>query len=121
MDLRQLSALLAVSEAGTFSAAAARLHTVQSNVSAHIARLERILGATLVDRTAGKLTEEGEIVVARARRVQAELDAMVADVVALRHEVTGEVRIGVIVLTGLVVCPSDNQQIGIQGQIVTIL
>ena len=96
MDLRQLAALIAVSETGTFSAAASRLHTVQSNVSAHIARLERILGATLVDRSAGRLTEEGEIVVARARRVQAELDAMVADVISLRHEVIGEVRIGVI-------------------------
>ena len=96
MDLRQLAALIAVSETGTFSAAATRLHTVQSNVSAHIARLEKILGATLVDRSAGRLTEEGEIVVARARRVQAELDAMIADVISLRHEVIGEVRVGVI-------------------------
>ncbi len=96
MDLRQLAALTAVADTGTFSAAADKLHTVQSNVSAHIARLERQLGATLVDRGAGRLTEEGEVVVARARRVQAELDALVADVHALRHEVVGEVRVGVI-------------------------
>ena len=96
MDLRQLAALTAVAETGTFSAAAARLHTVQSNVSAHIARLERVLGATLIDRAAGRLTEEGEIVLARARRIQNEIDALVADVVALRHEVSGEVRVGVI-------------------------
>ena len=96
MDLRQLAALTAVADCGTFSAAADRLHTVQSNVSAHIARLERQLGVTLIDRSAGRLTEEGEVVVARARRVQNELDALVADVNALRNEVTGNVRVGVI-------------------------
>ncbi len=96
MDLRQLAALTAVADCGTFSAAAERLHTVQSNVSAHIARLERQLGVTLIDRSAGRLTEEGEVVVARARRVQNELDALVADVNALRNEVIGEVHVGVI-------------------------
>jgi LysR family hydrogen peroxide-inducible transcriptional activator len=96
MDLRQLAALTAVADCGTFSAAADRLHTVQSNVSAHIARLERLLGTTLVDRSGGRLTEEGEIVVARARRVQAELDGLVADVNALRDKVIGDVRLGVI-------------------------
>src|SRR5437899_2267700 len=37
MDLRQLAALVAVAETGTFSAAADVLHTVQSNVSTHVA------------------------------------------------------------------------------------
>lgn len=96
MDLRQLAALTAVADCGTFSAAAEKLHTVQSNVSAHIARLERQLGTTLVDRSAGRLTEEGEVVVARARRIQNELEALVADVHALRNQVVGDVRIGVI-------------------------
>ena len=64
MDLRQLAALVAVADEGSFSAAARSLHTVQSNVSTHIARLERELGAVLVDRTRGTLTEEGEVVVA---------------------------------------------------------
>ena len=49
MDLRQLASLVAVAETGTFSAAAIKLHTVQSNVSTHVARLERELGVTLVD------------------------------------------------------------------------
>src|SRR5439155_22644721 len=96
MDLRQLAALVAVAEHGTFSAAADALHTVQSNVSTHVARLERELGTTLVDRSAGRLTEEGELVVARARRVHAELDALAADVASLRHEVEGTTRVGVI-------------------------
>ncbi len=100
MDLRQLAALVAIDEVGTFSAAAARLHTVQSNVSTHIARLERELGATLVDRSTGQLTQEGAGVAARARRVQAELDALVSDVASLRDEVAGHVRLGVIGTTG---------------------
>jgi DNA-binding transcriptional LysR family regulator len=96
MDLRQLSALTAVSEAGSFSAAARRLHTVQSNVSTHVARLERELGATLVDRASGLLTDEGEVVVERARRIQHELESLHADVASMLHEVSGAVRLGCI-------------------------
>jgi DNA-binding transcriptional LysR family regulator len=69
---------------------------VQSNVSTHVARLERELGATLVDRSTGSLTEEGEVVVARARRVSHEIEALRADVSSLRHEVSGGVRLGCI-------------------------
>ena len=96
MDLRQLASLVAVAETGTFSAAATKLHTVQSNVSTHVARLEKELGVTLVDRSAGRLTDEGEVVVARARRVQAELEALTADVASLRDEVAGQVSLGII-------------------------
>ena len=85
---------------GTFSSAAKALHTVQSNVSTHIARLERDLGVTLIDRSTSTLTEEGQVVVARARRVQAELEAIRLDVTALRDEVSGVVRMGVIGTTG---------------------
>lgn len=100
MDLRQLNALVAIAETGSFSAAADLLHTVQSNVSAHIARLEREVGVTLIDRAGGRLTEEGEAVVARARRIAAELDGIVADVAAVNHEVAGTVRLGMIGTTG---------------------
>ncbi len=96
MDIRQLSALLAVADHGSFSAAADSLHTVQSNISAHVARLEKELGAILVNRAAGKLTPEGEAAVRRARRIQFELEALRTDVAALRNEVIGEVRIGLI-------------------------
>ena len=100
MDIRQLNALVAVVDHGTFSAAARALHTVQSNVSTHIARMERDLGVTLIDRATGTLTEEGDVVVARARRVQAELEAIKLDVAALRDEVSGLMRAGIIGTTG---------------------
>jgi LysR family hydrogen peroxide-inducible transcriptional activator len=73
---------------------------VQSNISAHVARLERELGVTLVDRAGGRLTDEGEAVVNRARRVNVELDGIVADVAAVNHEVAGTVRLGMIGTTG---------------------
>ncbi len=96
MEIRHLQALTAISDHGTFSAAAEHLNTVQSNISAHVARLERELGAPLIDRADGRLTEEGTVVVARARRILSELDALVADVAACKDEVTGTVRVGMI-------------------------
>ena len=96
MDLRQLQALVAIADHGGFSAAARALHTVQSNVSTHVARLERELGVTLVDRSSGRLTDEGEAVVGRARRIHGELDALVADVASVNSEVVGTARIGII-------------------------
>ena len=78
MDLRQLTTLVAIADHGSFSAAARALYTVQSNVSGHIARLEKELGVVLVDRQRGGLTDEGMIVVERARRVLHELEDIAA-------------------------------------------
>src|SRR5580658_3840631 len=100
VELKHLQALLGIADTGSFSAAAATIGTVQSNVSAHVARLERELDVQLVDRASGRLTEEGEVVVERARRVTYELEALVADVTALRKEVVGTVRLGMIGTTG---------------------
>ena len=59
----------------------------------------------LVDRHGGQLTEEGHAVVERARRITAELEAAVADVAALRHEVVGTARIGMIGTTARWLAP----------------
>lgn len=96
MELRHLHALVAVAEHRSFSAAADTLGTVQSNVSAHVARLERELGATLVERSGGRPTVEGQLVVDRAYRVFAEVEALVSDIGALRQELAGTVRAGMI-------------------------
>ena len=50
MDIRHLEALLAVAEEGSFTAAADRLHTVQSNVSEQVRQLEAELGVQLLVR-----------------------------------------------------------------------
>ena len=96
MDVRQLAAIVAVADHGTFSAAARALYTVQSNVSGHVAKLERELGVTLIDRANGGLTDEGERVVERARRVLHEIDDIAADIASLDDDVSGDARIGVI-------------------------
>lgn len=111
MDLRQLQAVTAIADHGSFSAAAAALHTVQSNVSSHVARLESELGVQLVDRHGGVLTEEGEAVVERARRIFAEIDAVATDVAAMRNEVAGSVRLGMIGTTAQWLAPLLLDQI----------
>ena len=100
MDLRQLNHLIAVTEHQSFSAAARALHTVQSNVSTHVAKLEKELGAALIDRHTMQPTAEGRAVLERARRIRTELQAINDDIVSMRHEVAGEVRIGCIGTTG---------------------
>src|SRR5581483_10159820 len=106
MDLRQLNALVAVAEHRSFSAAARALHTVQSNVSTHVARLEAELGVTLIDRDSGQVTDEGDAVVRRATRIQRELEALVADVAAVRNEISGVTRLGVIGTTARWLVPT---------------
>ena len=97
---------MAVSEHRSFSAAARALHTVQSNISTHVARLERELDAVLVDRRTGELTAEGEVVVLRALRIKAELQAIPSDVSALRDDIRGIVRFGIIGTTGRWLVPA---------------
>jgi LysR family hydrogen peroxide-inducible transcriptional activator len=106
MDLRQLNAVLAVVDHGGFSAAARALHTGQSNGSTHVARLEKELGVVLIDRATGQVTEEGAVVVERARRIQAELDALAADVASVRDQVAGHGRIGLIGTTARWLVPA---------------
>lgn len=106
MELRHLQVLIAVAEQGSFSAAADQLGTVQSNVSAHMAKLEKELATTLVERSTGHLTEEGELALARAYRVLSELEALTDDVSALRAEVTGTVRLGMLGTTARWLVPA---------------
>ena len=86
MELRHLDVLIAVAEARSFTAAADRLHTVQSNVSEQLRQLERELDAPLLirSRRGATPTEFGEVVLEHARRIRAEIDALLADVNMLR-------------------------------------
>ncbi|MEL7159033.1 MAG: LysR family transcriptional regulator, partial [Actinomycetota bacterium] len=93
MDLRQLQAFLAVVDHGGFTAAAKATHTVQSNISTHVARLERELDATLIDRATGRPTQEGEAVLVRVRRIQNELSSLESDVSSMRGSPRGLVRV----------------------------
>jgi DNA-binding transcriptional LysR family regulator len=67
-----------VIEDGSFSAAALKLQRVQSAISASMANLETQLGVTLWDRSSkvAKLTEQGQAVLAAARKVCSEVDSL---------------------------------------------
>jgi len=105
VDIKHLSSLVAIADNGSFSAAAKALYTVQSNVSAHIARLERELGSTLVDRNSGALTDEGEVVLERARRILREVEDIPGDLTALEDQITGVTRLGVLSTTARWIMP----------------
>jgi DNA-binding transcriptional LysR family regulator len=78
LEVRHLRALLAVVDTGTFTGAAAQLHTSQASISRAVAALERALGARVLHRTTREvsLTGVGTRVVGHARRVVEELAAM---------------------------------------------
>lgn len=62
LEFRLLKYFLAIVEAGTFTAAAARLHVAQSALSTQIGTLEDILNVRLFDREHGNaLTAEGRL------------------------------------------------------------
>jgi DNA-binding transcriptional LysR family regulator len=98
VDIRHLEALLAVAEEGSFTAAADRLHTVQSNVSEHVRQLEAELGVQLLvrGRRGTAPTEFGVRVIDRARAVRSELDALHKDVSMLQGLETGHATLGVV-------------------------
>jgi DNA-binding transcriptional LysR family regulator len=105
MEIRQLEALVGIADHGTFSSAADVLGTVQSNISNRIARLEAELDAELVDRATGKITESGEIVVLRARRILNELSAIASDVSEVNADIRGDVTLGMIGTAGRWIVP----------------
>ena len=76
--LDQLRALIAVIEEGSFSAAARKLHRVQSAVSTAMANLETQLGVPLWDRSTkvARLTDQGQAILAAARKVCTEVDGL---------------------------------------------
>jgi molybdate transport repressor ModE-like protein len=111
MDLRQLATLVAIADHGSFSAAARALYTVQSNVSGHIARLEKELGVVLVDRHRGGLTDEGRSVVERARRILHEIDDIAADMASRGDDVSGDSRVGSIGTTARWLLPQLLTQV----------
>src|SRR3954447_4161143 len=78
VTLDQLRAFVSVVEEGSFSAAARKLHRVQSAISTSMANLEAQLGVPLWDRTSkvARLTEQGQAVLAAARRVCTEVDSL---------------------------------------------
>lgn len=86
VTLDQLRTFIAVVDEGSFSAAARKLRRVQSAVSHAMATLEAQLGVKVWDRSTkiATLTEEGRALLAAARRVSADADALARIAAGLR-------------------------------------
>jgi len=109
IELRHLAALRAVAEEGTFRGAAARLGYTQSAISQQVATLEKIVGATLVERPGGpravSLTDAGRLVLRHADAIIARLQAAQADVAAMLDGGAGTVRVGTFQSVGARILP----------------
>ncbi|HEX8847162.1 MAG TPA: LysR family transcriptional regulator [Pyrinomonadaceae bacterium] len=96
MEIRQLRAFTAIAETGTFTAGAQRVHITQAAISMQIRQLEIELGAPIFIRAPRRvlLTEAGEALLERARRILREHDAAVAEIAELAGAERGRLRVG---------------------------
>jgi LysR family transcriptional regulator, transcription activator of glutamate synthase operon len=102
VELRQLAYFEAVARLGGFTRAAASLHVAQSAVSAQIRALEAELGTALFTRTTRRvaLTHAGDLVLARAQRVLAEISGARGDLAELAVVARGQVTLGATAVLG---------------------
>jgi DNA-binding transcriptional LysR family regulator len=97
MEIRLLNTFKAVADAGSFTAAAARIHLTQAAVSVHIRQLEEEVGTPLFLRVNKKLylTEAGRALLAHAERILGAHDAAKAEIAMLGGPTRARLHIGV--------------------------
>jgi LysR family hydrogen peroxide-inducible transcriptional activator len=107
MNLRDLRYLVALADERHFGRAAERCFVSQPTLSAQIRKLEEYLGVSLVERQPKRvsLTETGEKIVARARRVLLEADAIVEVAKTERDPLAGPLRLALIPTVGPYLLP----------------
>jgi len=93
IELRHLRAFVAVAEELNFGRAAARLYITQPALSRQIRTLERLLGCELLRRSTHRveLTLAGDALLARARRMMADLDEAIATTRSVGGEHAGRI------------------------------
>jgi LysR family nitrogen assimilation transcriptional regulator len=96
MDLRQITAFVAVYEVGSINRAAQRLAVAQPSLSAAIRNLEEELAATLFERQARgtKPTPAADIFYRHCQRILSEVDAARKAVTGSPDRVGGPVNVG---------------------------
>jgi len=96
MDIRQLRYFIAISEAGSLSAAAQRLNIAQSSLSQHLVNMEEELQAKLVVRSprGSTLTAEGQVLLGHARKICEAFQTCVDEVRDMGQQITGKVHFG---------------------------
>ena len=96
MEIRQLKAFLAIAEYKTFTAGARQVNITQAAISMQIRQLEEEVGLQLFTRTPRRviLTEAGEVLVERARKILREHDSAIAEIAEIAGAEHGRLRIG---------------------------
>ena len=110
--LRQIRAVIAVCEEGSFTRAAQRENATQSGISQHVAAVERALGVKLFERSAAgvKATPAGLVYYRRCVEAVGQIESANEEVRGFAALVTGELRIGLIpTLTRAALAPTLEQ------------
>lgn len=96
--LRQIRAVIAVCEEGSFTRAALRENATQSGISQHVAAVERALGVKLFERTSAGVTPTPAGLRYYRRCVEAvgQIESAGEEVRGFAARVTGDLRIGLI-------------------------
>jgi len=96
--LRQIRAIIAVCEEGSFTRAAARENATQSGISQHVAAAERTLGVKLFERSATGVTPTpaGQRYYKRCVEAVGQLSSAADEVRGFAARVSGDLRIGLI-------------------------
>ena len=96
IPLRQIRAVIAVCEEGSFTRAAERENATQSGISQHVAAAEQALGVKLFERTPAGVTATPAGLRYYRRCVEAvgALDQAADEARSLGRQVTGDLRIG---------------------------
>jgi len=96
IPLRQIRAVIAVCEEGSFTRAAERENATQSGISQHVAAAEQALGVKLFERTPAGVTPTPAGLRYYRRCVEAvgALDQAADEARSLGRQVTGDLRIG---------------------------
>jgi LysR family tcuABC transcriptional regulator len=106
--LRQIRAVIAVCEEGSFTRAAVRENSTQSGISQHVATVERSLGVKLFERSASgvKPTPAGWRYYKRCLDAVGQIASAGDEVRAFASRVSGDLRVGLIpTLTRVVLAP----------------
>ena len=116
MNIRDLQYVIAVAETRHFGKAAERCFVSQPTLSGQIKKLEDELGVAIFERTNRSvvITPVGESILAHARQVMEQVDAIQQTALASRDPLSGPLRIGAIptispYLMPLILSPLNKQ------------
>jgi LysR family transcriptional regulator, hydrogen peroxide-inducible genes activator len=113
LKLKDLRYLVAVADQRHFGRAAARCFVSQPTLSAQLKKLEQSLGVQLIERAPHNvsLTEAGEQIVARARRILEASDEVVVLARSQRDPLSGRLRVALLPTIGPYLLPRVTRAI----------